>query len=80
MQGLTYLKRMGRRDKADWGNKIMIALVIFSGGLLLFAWGYGTGYKSGNERAEASLERAMRYGYGIGVDKGLEALEEGRRK
>ena len=79
MTNLTYIKRLERRDKPDWGAYIAISLLIFIGGLALYAWGYGNGLSEGIARTDATVSKALRGGYGVGVEKGLDALKERRQ-
>ena len=74
MTNLTYLKRLERRDKPNWGAYITISLLIFIGGLALYVWGYSNGLSEGMARTDATVSKALQGGYDVGVEKGLEAL------
>ena len=80
MTNLTYLKRLDRQDKLNWGAYITISLLIFIGGLALYAWGYSNGLNEGIARTDATVSKALRGGYDVGVEKGLDALKERRTK
>lgn len=78
MQGLTYLKRMDRRPTSrTWYPYIILLLALYT--LAIWAWAYGSGLSEGYMRADAGMRRALKGGYDIGVEKGLDALEEKRR-
>ena len=79
MQGLTYLKKLEHRKQESWTGYIFITLFIFLFTLAIYYWGYGNGLREGMSRVDATVSKALKGGYDVGVEKGLDALEVKRK-